>query len=82
MPLIQTEDEGDSTIYTVDVVSKNKPDFGAVENEELAEKKAKTALMIRRRMVKEDSLEHMDTRLLREMPFSMRAEYRVKFRQD
>lgn len=69
----------DGTMYRVELKVKIKPDLGLVEINSRAERKARTALLIRKRQLKDEDLEHVDTFKLREMPFSMRAEYEVKY---
>lgn len=83
MPMVTSErgsfngEEG--TRYTVEVTSKMKPDLGLVENESLAERKARNSLILSRPSLSRREVEFVDITKLRESPFSMRADYRVTF---
>lgn len=79
MAVVESEPKNGGTEFRVEVTSKQKPDFGIVENESLAERKARAAVAIERRSLDVNRLEFRDIMKLRESPFSMRADYRVKF---
>lgn len=79
MAVVDSEAENEGTLFTVEVTSKQRPDLGIVENESQAERKARVAVAARRRSLDINRLQFRDIMKLRESPFSMRADYRVKF---
>lgn len=65
--------------YTVELTSKNKPGFGLIDNQMLAERRARAALLARRRSLADDDVELLNVRMLRENRFTLRADYEVEF---